>query len=103
MPCLFDPPGNFDPNRFQLNLGLPDRKHKFMYPREDFHEILGEDEVERPRDVHFDGQIAPLIPVMVGRLAYHLPLLHLRLTAEILNAGDETNVGPIHLQVEVAG
>lgn len=38
---------------------------------------------------------------MMGRFAYHLPLLDLGLTAEILNAGQNTYIGSVHLQIQV--
>ena len=95
--------GYLEPYLLELYLYLSDRKHKLVYSGEDVHEIVCQDEVDGPVHLQVQGEVAPMIPIVVDGLADHLPLLDLDVAVVVLDVGKETDVGSIHLQVEVAG
>lgn len=99
---FFEPPRNAHPYSFEFYLYLPDGEQELVDPGEDLHEVLSEDEVEGPRDGHFEREIAPVVSVVVVGFADHLPLLHLGLAVEILDVGEDADAGSVHFQVEVA-
>lgn len=77
-------------------MNLSNWKEELVDSGEYFHEVLSEDQVERPRDMHFEGEIAPVVPVVIGRLADHLPLLNFSLAVEVLDIGEDADIRSIH-------
>jgi hypothetical protein len=96
LPGFFESSRDPHPNSFQLDLNLSNWKEELVDSGEYFHEVLGENQVKRPRDMHFEGKIAPVVPVVIGRLADHLPLLNLSLAVEVLDIGQDADVRSIH-------
>lgn len=93
---LLHPPWDLHGDLLHLYLYLSDGEEEFVDPAEDLHEIRSEDEVDGPTHLEVEGEIAPDVSVMIGRLGDHLPALDLCLAVEVADIGDEAYIGSVH-------